>query len=86
MTKAVRKVAVVKVWKLGKIKWIKGDNCFLLFAIWETLTSKQQGLLTVSGLEALIVDGYYMLIFIGFISVSKAQSYTSFMIQHLSNS
>lgn len=68
-TKAVRKVAVVKVWKLGKIQWIKGDNCCLLFAIWETLTAKQQGLLTVSGLEALIVDGYHMLIFIGFISL-----------------
>ena len=28
----------------GKVVWVTDDNCCLLYALWETLTKKQQGL------------------------------------------
>ena len=46
--KAVRGVsAITKVKNAAEIKWIKDDNCCLLYAIWETLTEEQRALLTV---------------------------------------
>ena len=37
----------------GKVVWVTDDNCCLLYAMWETLTKKQQDLLTVSDNQAL---------------------------------
>ena len=37
-----------------KVVWVKNDNCCLLYAMWETLTKKQQDLLTVSDCKAVV--------------------------------
>ena len=55
--KSVKKVAAKSTGTAtkseGKVVWVTDDNCCLLYAMWETLTKKQQDLLTVSDNQAL---------------------------------
>ena len=53
VVEATKKASASKVSSdIKKITWVKNDNCCLLYAMWETLTKKQQGLMTVSYVEA----------------------------------
>lgn len=53
-TKEVKDSSTKKVNDSAKVLWVRNDNCCLLYAMWETLTKKQQDLLTVSESEACV--------------------------------
>ena len=55
VVRAICKKSVSKVTQESKkVTWVTNDNCCLLYAMWETLTKKQQDLLTVSESEACV--------------------------------